>query len=77
MDVQAAFIDFAGDMVVKHIRFDNASEYKSAAKQLKWPHQGSTPGEKSTSGVAEGQVRLVKDGGRCGLIQSGLAYPWA
>ena len=74
IEVEAAFTDFAGDIDVKVLYADNAKEYKAACRELRWPFRGSTPGEKQTSGLAEGQVRLVKDGGRCALILGDCAY---
>ena len=51
---------------------DNAPELVSSARKLKWRLSTATTGMPQTNGVAENCVRRVKEGGGCGIVQSGL-----
>ena len=50
---------------------DNAPELVSAARALKWRLATATTGMPQTNGVAENCVRGTKEGGGCGIVQSG------
>ena len=73
-----AFKDFEGPQKkVKSFYCDNAPELKKACRHLGWGRPSATTGIHETNGLAERMVRKVKDGGRCLLIQSGLApHDW-
>ena len=51
---------------------DNAPELISSARKLKWRLSTATTGMPQTNGVAENCVRRTKEGGGCGIVQSGL-----
>ena len=53
-----------------------APELVAAAKSLLWPAATSTPGQPASNGVAEREVRKVKEGTRCALASSGFNGPW-
>ena len=50
---------------------DNAPELVSAARAVKWRLATATTGIPQTNGVAENCVRRTKEGGGCGIVQSG------
>ena len=43
---------------------------------MRWVNDKSLPGVPQTNGLAERMIRMVKEGGRSNLIQSGLPYTW-
>ena len=68
-----AFQHFAGaNDKVTNFYCDNAPELKAAARTCSWRISTATPGQPQTNGVAERSVRTVKEGGACGMVQSGL-----
>ena len=75
-DTVLAFKEFAGDNNVSSFYADNAPELKKAARELQWVMSTSTPGFPQTNGLVERMVRLVKEGTRCNLVQSGLHKRW-
>ena len=72
-----AFQHFAGAQnKVTSFYCDNAPELKAAARQCAWRISTATTGQPQTNGVAERSVRTVKEGGGCGMVQSGLQPRW-
>ncbi len=51
---------------------DNAPELVSGARALHWRLATATTGMPQTNGVAENCVRWTKEGGGCGVVQSGF-----
>ena len=51
---------------------DNAPELISGPRALKWRLATATTGMPQTNGVAENCVRRTKEGGGCGIVQSGF-----
>ncbi len=51
---------------------DNAPELVMSARACKWRLSAATTGMPLTNGVAERSVRTDKEGGGCGIVQSGL-----
>ncbi len=50
---------------------DNATELATSARACKWRLATATTGMPQTNGAAERSVRTVKEGGGCGVVQSG------
>ena len=64
---------FAGPQdKIKSFYCDNAPELIAAATALHWRLSTATTGMPQTNGVAENCVRRTKEGGGCGIVQSGL-----
>ncbi len=55
---------------------DDAPELKAAARECAWRISTATTGQPQTNGVAERSVRTVREGGGCGMVQSGLHPKW-
>ena len=55
---------------------DNAPELIASARACKWRIATATTGIPQTSGVAERSVRTDKEGGGCGIAQSGYNPKW-
>jgi len=51
---------------------DKAPELVTPARACKWRLSTATTGMPQTNGVAERSVRTVKEGGGCGIVQSGF-----
>ena len=51
---------------------DNAPELVTSARACKWRLSTATTGMPQTNGVAERSVRTVREGGGCGIVQSGF-----
>ena len=72
----AAMQHFAGDGdKVNSFYCDNAPELIAAASALNWRLSTATTGMPQTNGVAENCVRRTKEGGGCGVVQSGFNPP--
>ena len=68
-----AFQRFGGPRdKIKSFYCDNAPELISAARGLHWRLSTATTGMPQTNGVAERQVRAVKEGGGAAIVKSGL-----
>ena len=69
-----AFKHFAGptDKILSFYS-DNAPELVAAATSCHWRLATATTGMPQTNGVAENCVRRTKEGGGCGIVQSGLS----
>ena len=52
---------------------DNAPELISGARAVHWRLVTATTGMPQTNGVAENCVRRTKEGGGCGIVQSGFS----
>ena len=79
LETRKAMKHFLGPRVdPDHIYSDNAPEIIKAIKDLNWDdrHDTSTPHRPATNGIAEHAVRLVKDGIRACLLQSGWTPEW-
>ena len=55
---------------------DNAPELITSARACKWRLATATTGMPQVNGVAEWSVRIVKEGGGCGIVQSGFNPTW-
>ncbi len=55
---------------------DSAPELAAAARKCKWRLATATAGQPQTNGVAKRSVRAVKEGGGCGIAQSGYSPKW-
>ena len=55
---------------------DGSGELEAASKELKFPHDLSTPQRPQNNGIAERAVRRVIEGTRCCLLQAGLCHAW-
>ena len=60
----------------KVIYTDNSLEFGKACEDLSWNHCTSTPHRSETNGIAEREVRRVKEGTSAVLLQSGLDEKW-
>ena len=60
----------------KYIFTDNSKELEKAAKDLGWLHDTSTPYRPETNGVAERDVRRIKEGTSAAIVQSGWDEVW-
>ena len=60
------------DRKPKVIYTDNSLEFGKACEDLSWNHCTSTPHRSETNGIAEREVRRVKEGTSAVLLQSGL-----
>ena len=56
---------------------DNSLEFGKACEDLSWNHCTSTPHRSETNGIAEREVRRVKEGTSAVLLQSGLDENWS
>ena len=55
---------------------DTSMEFGKACQDLSWNHWTSTPHRSETNGIAEREVRRVKEGTSAVLLQSGLNESW-
>ena len=60
----------------KVIHTDNSPEFGKACEDLSWNHCISTPHRSETNGVAEREVRRIKEGTSPVLLQSSLDEKW-
>ena len=60
----------------KVIYTDNSLEFGKACEDLSWNHCTSTPHRSETNGIAEREVRRIKEGTSAVLLQSGLDEKW-
>ena len=65
-----------GDGSLENLYSDNAPELLEAAALLGIRHDTSTPYNSPTNGVAERNIRMILDGTRTALEQSGLGPVW-
>lgn len=76
-DARIAFEKILGpELRAKHVYTDNSKEFERALKDLKLPHDTSTPYRPQTNGVAERAVRRVKEGTIVQILQSGFNEEW-
>ena len=76
-EIRYCFKRFLGPQdSAKHVFTDNAAEFISAMKELKFPHDTSRTHRSESNGVAERAVRKVKEGTSSVLFQSGLDDKW-
>jgi len=64
------------NVAIKRVHTDGADELRLACEELGWPQTVSTPGRPQTNGVVERTSRLVLEGARTLLNQSGLDKRW-
>ena len=79
-DAYGALREFYGDVVPKRLYTDNAPELIRACKDLRYPHDKSTPHRHQSNAFCERSVRAVVEGARSLLEQAGLAtcfWPFA
>ena len=76
LEAYAALNRFANNTKVKEFYCDNAPELLQAAKTLKWVNPTSTPYRSTSNAKAERNNRLVLEGIRSVLSQSGLPSYW-
>ena len=55
---------------------DNAAEFKAAFSGLHWLADTCTPHRKQTNGIAERQIRRVREGAGSALVQAGTDPIW-
>ena len=67
---------FESSQKPKVIDIDNSLEFGKSCKDLSWNHRTSTPHRSETNGIAERDVRRVKEGTSAVLQQSGLDEKW-
>ena len=67
---------FFGEVKPRRIWTDSAPELIKACTDLGYLHDTCTPHRPQSNGVAERQVRKVKEGTRCMISQSGLHAIW-
>ena len=60
----------------KVIYTGNSMEFGKSCEELSWNHFTSTPHRSETNGIAEREVRRVKEGTSAVLLQSGLGNEW-
>ena len=65
-----------GGVKAGHLYTDGAPEFEATARELKIPFDTSQPHVKESNGVIERNVRRVKEGTQCQLVQCGLAWIW-
>ena len=76
-DTEQAFRQFGnGDGSVDNLYWDAAPELVSAALNIGIRHSTSTPCQSPANGLAERKIRLIFDGARTALEQSGLGPAW-
>ena len=71
-DAHGAIKEFMGDVVPKRIYTDNAPELIKACKQLRYPHDKSTPYRHQSNAYCERTVRSIVEGARTLLERAGL-----
>ena len=71
-DSYGAIKEFMGDVVPKRIYTDNTPELIKACKELKFPHDKSTPYRHQSNAYCERTVRKIVEGARTLLEQAGL-----
>ena len=79
-DAYGALMEFFGDAVPERMYTDNAPELIRACKDLRYPHDKSTPHRHQSNAFCERSVRAVVEGARSLLEQAGLAtcfWPFA
>ena len=64
------------DRKPKVIYTDNSLKFDNVCEDLSWNHCTSTPHRLETNGIAEREVRRVKEGTSAVLLQSGLTESW-
>ena len=65
-----------GKKVPTEVYSDNAAEFKAAFKGLHWLADTRTPHRKQTNGIAERQIRRVREGTGSALVQAGTDPIW-
>ena len=60
----------------KVIYTDNPLEFGKSCEELSWNHCASTPHRSETNGIADREVRRVKEGTSAVLLQSRLGNEW-
>ena len=71
-DAYGALKEFYGDVAPKRLYTDNAPELIRACKDLRYPHDKSTPHRHQSNAYCERSVRSVVEGARTLLEQAGL-----
>ena len=72
-DAHGALREYFGDAKPKRMYTDNAPELIRACKDLRYPHDTSTPHRHQSNAYCERTVRKVLDGARALLVHAGLA----
>ena len=67
---------FESSQKPKVIDIDNSLEFGKSCEDFSWNHRTSTPHRSETNGIAERDVRRVKEGTSAVLQQSGLDEKW-